>query len=116
MKRCTWQRWTAKIAWWWLKAVRRRRLTPQNSRFDRERRQAFNLRQAEADAKETATALMAVGCCSRSNWLFDRDEKSCTGKRCSPLDSKHPPGLKGLNRTPGDSGANWREVVVESAS
>jgi len=31
-----------KIAWWWLKAVRRRRLTPHNSRFDRERRQAFN--------------------------------------------------------------------------
>jgi hypothetical protein len=32
--------------------------------------------------------------------------KSRTGNRCSPLDSKHPPGLKPLNRTPGDSDAN----------
>ena len=61
-----------KIAWWWLKAVRRRRLTAHNSRFDRERRLAFNLRQADPDAKETAMAVMAIGCCSRSNWLFDR--------------------------------------------
>jgi len=38
--------------------------------FDRERRQAFNLPQADADAKETATPAVAIGCCPRSNWLF----------------------------------------------
>jgi len=57
-----------------------RRLTPHNSRFDRERRQAFNLRQAGADAKETATAVMSIGCVRAAIGYLIVIEKSCTGK------------------------------------